>query len=188
MYYKNNTNKIISHKNRAETISSMGEKYVVRNISRPVNVTVEFEPILPISMFTIMICIGILLFITFILVMGLNNRRNGSLESDTDIGQEQTTSTPTTRPPSQPAFPLAGTTWVFVDRDGKKHTMTYEKNTMTYSLFGRGGSLEQTISGTYTLNGNRLTVVYEGSQGVTITKTYTQIQIIDNGYIYTLQR
>jgi serine/threonine protein kinase len=121
------------------------------------------------------------------LVLGKTDPTNGNAHSrpvSTDTRQPE--SQPQTLLPPHP-FPLNGTTWVFDDKDGTKHMVKYGKNNMVYLFFDRNGSLEQKITGTYTLQGNILIEVYEGSEGVTITKTYTQTQIIDDGYIYMPQ-
>jgi hypothetical protein len=75
------------------------------------------------------------------------------------------------------ANPLAGTTWVWVDSQSKKHIVEYSATTVSFVIYNPDGAVYQkSTEGVYTLSGNILTETYGD---FTATSSFSENAIID---------
>jgi len=91
-------------------------------------------------------------------------------------------------PPTQPANPMAGTTWVGKDPSwGYEGTLTFTATTWSIveNVVDQGGTQTFTGSGPYTINGNSLTITWE--DGSSSTTTVNNNTFILNGTTFIKQ-
>jgi hypothetical protein len=90
----------------------------------------------------------------------------------------------TTAPSSNP--PLPGTTWEYInqtanDIDGHRYRLTFSgSNAVTFAVYNRDDtSAFDSFKGTYSLEGNNLTIVPEYPDSETVSYTYSKTGIVD---------